>query len=140
METKVEFNLEGSLCRVVPDDEVAAPCALACAGGRLASSEERMVGNCQLDGRRYVILCRSKNDAGSGPQELAPRVADILTARELQVALMVDQGLANKQIAHRLGLSEWTVTSYLRRTFAKLSVRTRAAMVARIVTDMRVQG
>ena len=99
-----------------------------------------MVGNCQLDGRRYVILCRSKKDAGPGPQELTPRVADILTARELQVALMVGQGLANKQIAHRLGLSEWTVTSYLRRTFAKLSVRTRAAMVARIVTDMRVQG
>lgn len=137
MEATVEFSLEGALCRVVPDHEVAAPAALAEAGSMFGVFGERVVGNCQVDGRRYVIICRDKG--ASGPQDLAPRVTDILTARELQVAVMVGQGLANKQIAHRLGLSEWTVTSYLRRTFAKLRVRTRAAMVARIVTDMRPQ-
>ena len=48
---------------------------------------------------------------------------------------MVCQGRGNKQIAHRLHLSEWTVSSYLRRIFAKLGVRTRSAMVAKIFAD-----
>lgn len=136
MEATVEFRLEGTLCRVVPDDGVFAPDSRARGGSRVGAIGERVVGNCQLDGRRYLILC----GRSGAEQRLDPalRVAEILTTRELQVALMVSQGLANKQIAHRLGLSEWTVTSYLRRTFAKLRVRTRAAMVARIISDIGV--
>jgi DNA-binding NarL/FixJ family response regulator len=136
MEATVEFNLEGTLCRVVPDDGVSAVHASASAGSKNRPSDERVVGKCQLDGRRYVILCG--RPASRATPEPATRAVEILTARELQVAFMVSQGLANKQIAHRLGLSEWTVTSYLRRTFAKLRVRTRAAMVARIVADMGI--
>jgi hypothetical protein len=37
----------------------------------------------------------------------------------------------NKQIAHQLHISEWTVATHLRRIFAKLGVDTRAAMVYR---------
>lgn len=55
----------------------------------------------------------------------------ILTARELQIATMVAQGQLNKQIAHLLKISEWTVATHIRRIFAKLSVDTRAAMVYR---------
>jgi DNA-binding NarL/FixJ family response regulator len=94
-----------------------------------------VVGNCLLEGRRYLIVCGG--NGANHPREPEARIADLLTGRELQVAMMVSQGLGNKQIAHRLGLSEWTVTSYLRRCFAKLGVRTRAAMVARIVSDLR---
>ncbi|HUM91481.1 MAG TPA: LuxR C-terminal-related transcriptional regulator [Candidatus Competibacter sp.] len=40
-------------------------------------------------------------------------------------------GRLNKQIADRLHISEWTVSTHLRRIFAKLGVRSRAAMVYR---------
>lgn len=134
MESTVEFNLRGTLCRVVPEDYMADSTS---ATGPTACGQARnghVVGNCLLDGRRYLIICGGN---GADPPEPEARVADLLTGREIQVAMMVSQGLGNKQIAHRLGLSEWTVTSYLRRCFAKLGVRTRAAMVARIVSDLR---
>ena len=43
---------------------------------------------------------------------------------------MVAQGLTNSAIAGKLELSPWTVSTHLRRIFAKLDVTTRAAMVA----------
>jgi DNA-binding CsgD family transcriptional regulator len=54
-----------------------------------------------------------------------------LTERELQIAAMVAQGAATKNIAYELRISEWTVVTHLRRIFAKLNVDNRAAMVYR---------
>jgi DNA-binding CsgD family transcriptional regulator len=56
---------------------------------------------------------------------------NMLSARELQIATLVAQGCPNKQIAHKLHISEFTVASYLRRIFAKLGVESRAAMAFR---------
>ena len=56
-------------------------------------------------------------------------IPKLLTDRELQIADLVAQGLANKQIAKQLHISEWTVATHLRRIFAKLAVDSRAAMV-----------
>jgi DNA-binding CsgD family transcriptional regulator len=53
-----------------------------------------------------------------------------LSPREREVARMVAQGLTNTAIAGKLALSPWTVSTHLRRIFAKLGVTTRAAMVA----------
>ena len=55
--------------------------------------------------------------------------AEVLTERELEIATLVALGRPNKQIAAQLQISEWTVSTHLRRIFAKLSVRSRAAMV-----------
>jgi DNA-binding CsgD family transcriptional regulator len=52
-----------------------------------------------------------------------------LTGRELQIAALVAEGNATKNIAHKLCISEWTVVTHLRRIFAKLNVDNRAAMV-----------
>jgi len=54
-----------------------------------------------------------------------------LTERELQIAAMVAQGDATKNIAYKLRISEWTVGTHLRRICAKLQVHNRAAMVYR---------
>ena len=54
-----------------------------------------------------------------------------LSARELQIALLVSQGHPTKRIAAQLQISEWTVLTHLRRIFAKLDVDNRAAMVYR---------
>lgn len=55
-----------------------------------------------------------------------------LTAREREVLSLVAQGLANKAIARRLGISEKTVKAHLTSVFAALDVtdRTQAALWA----------
>lgn len=124
-----EFMLHGLVCQVLPEERLAE--ALQAESGSQASFQ--VVDNCQLNGQRYVLVCQQNPEEVSNAQ--LPLAADLLTRRELQVAMMVCQGRGNKQIAHRLHLSEWTVSSYLRRIFAKLGVRARAAMVAKIVAD-----
>lgn len=55
-----------------------------------------------------------------------------LTARERDVLRLVVEGLANKQIAQRLGIGEKTIKTYVSRVLAKLGVadRTQAAVLA----------
>jgi DNA-binding NarL/FixJ family response regulator len=55
-----------------------------------------------------------------------------LTGREVEVLRLVRQGLANKQIARRLGISERTVKAHLTSVFQRLEVndRTQAALWA----------
>ena len=55
-----------------------------------------------------------------------------LTPRETEVLELVRQGLANKQIARRLGISERTVKAHLTSTFQRIGVvdRTQAALWA----------
>jgi DNA-binding NarL/FixJ family response regulator len=55
-----------------------------------------------------------------------------LTPREREVLALVRSGLANKQIARRLGISERTVKAHLTSTFSRIGVtdRTQAALWA----------
>jgi DNA-binding CsgD family transcriptional regulator len=55
-----------------------------------------------------------------------------LSPRELQIARLVAGGATNQAIARSLDISAWTVSTHLRRIFAKLSVCTRAEMVAQV--------
>ena len=66
-------------------------------------------------------------------QEPALRVT--LSPRERQIALMVAHGRTNQAIATSLDISVWTVSTHLRRIFAKLAVSSRAEMVARLLAD-----
>lgn len=93
--------------------------------------EVESVGALTINGKQYRVY--AGNGCGREERSLARLPVDVLTPRELQIALLVAQGRINKQIAYQLNLSEWTVSSYLRRVYAKLGVRTRAAMVAKIM-------
>jgi DNA-binding CsgD family transcriptional regulator len=53
-----------------------------------------------------------------------------LSPRELQIARLVADGATNRAIASSLDISLWTVSTHMRRIFAKLDVRSRAEMVA----------
>jgi DNA-binding NarL/FixJ family response regulator len=66
-----------------------------------------------------------------GARASAAPTAD-LTPREAEVIELVRQGLANKQIARRLGISERTVKAHLTSAFATIGVvdRTQAALWA----------
>jgi DNA-binding CsgD family transcriptional regulator len=56
-----------------------------------------------------------------------------LTPRQHQIALMVARGRTNHAIANALGISVWTVSTHLRRIFAKLTVSSRAEMVVHLL-------
>ncbi len=63
----------------------------------------------------------------------APRTThDDLTPREREVLRLMVEGLANKQIAQRLGIGEKTIKTHVSRVLAKLGVadRTQAAVLA----------
>lgn len=69
------------------------------------------------------ILSRAdKRNCGSA-QETVP--ADILTKRERDITRLIASGLANKDIAVRLGLSEKTVRNHLSTIYSKLGVTNR---------------
>ena len=53
-----------------------------------------------------------------------------LSQRELEVALMICEGLPDKVIAHRLGVEPSTVRTYLKRIFDKLGVHRRSGVAA----------
>ncbi len=55
-----------------------------------------------------------------------------LTEKQKQVALLVAQGLPNKEIARRLGVSTATIASHLVRIFRKLAVDSRAALASKL--------
>jgi two-component system, NarL family, nitrate/nitrite response regulator NarL len=55
--------------------------------------------------------------------------APLLTKREDQVAAMVSEGLTNREVALRLGLSEHTVSNYLFKIYDKLGISSRVEFV-----------
>lgn len=79
----------------------------------------------EIDGQVLAIIYAQKFSNPSSD------VAKFLTKREMQIATLVARGNSNKQIAIDLNISEWTVSTHLRRIFVKLEVDTRAAMVYR---------
>lgn len=96
------------------------------------------------------------HEAADGGAPMSPHVArsvlDLLTTltrpvtnvrlspREHDLLGHLVDGLTNKEIAVRMGISIHTVDGYARTLFEKLDVRSRAAAVARAVRDRLVQN
>lgn len=69
--------------------------------------------------------------SGTEPVRRSPGELDgALTLREIQVLRMLAEGLANKNIAFRLGISEHTVKFHISSIFTKLNASSRAEAVA----------
>ena len=117
-EVLAEFELEAGHCMVVPAVDVNAA--------------HVTIGEFRLGDARYHVIQRQLplqvKDPGD-PQETDPM--DLLTSREQQIVRLICFGQVNKQIAHRLSISEYTVKTYLKQIFMKLNVHSRAAMVYR---------
>ena len=58
------------------------------------------------------------------------RIKQNLTGRELEVMRLVAEGLANKEVARRLSLSEGTVKIHLHNIYQKIGVANRTALTA----------
>jgi len=89
----------------------------------LAGVRQIVAGGSPLDPKAARVLLTSQRDSGHGVN---------LTDRERQVLRMVGDGLPNKTIARRLGISERTVKAHLTRVYQQLGVtaRTEAALWA----------
>lgn len=74
------------------------------------------------------LLVQAPEAVGFGPAEEA---APPLTRRELDVLGYLGDGLSNKAIARKLGISAHTVKFHLESVFAKLGVGSRAEAVAK---------
>jgi DNA-binding NarL/FixJ family response regulator len=66
-------------------------------------------------------------------QPFTEEFAEPLTDRELEVLELVAEGLSNKMIAHRLGISEHTVKTHVASIFAKLGASSRTEAVSRAI-------
>jgi DNA-binding CsgD family transcriptional regulator len=66
--------------------------------------------------------------AGGRPRRPALTGIDALTASERRVARLAAEGLANREIAQRLFVTQRTVETHLMHVFQKLGIRTRAAL------------
>ena len=76
------------------------------------------------------LLTLGGAEAGAG-QSRAPRTADPLSERELQVLRLLDTELTGPQIARELFVSHNTVRSHTKHIFTKLDVTSRRAAVRR---------
>jgi DNA-binding CsgD family transcriptional regulator len=66
-----------------------------------------------------------------------PRRQMLLSPREVDVLSAIADGLANKAIARKLGISQHTVKFHVESLFRKLDVRSRAEAVARAIDTLR---
>ena len=121
------------LTSFVEHERVTAALAAGAVGYLLKDSDPRDVleairaaaaGHAPLDPRVATALLPSAKPADP---------ASALSAWEREVLVLVAQGLANKQIARQLGISERTVKAHLGNVFRHLGVtdRTSAALWAR---------
>jgi DNA-binding NarL/FixJ family response regulator len=62
-------------------------------------------------------------------QASARELSRTLTAREVELARLVGQGLRNKDIANRLDIGEGTVKAHLHNVYKKLGIETRVELV-----------
>jgi len=102
---------EGYLLKHSEPDEIAAAVRAVYEGGS------------PLDPKAARVLLDSRRTSAD---------SDTLTDREREVLLLVRGGMANKQIARQLGISERTVKAHLTNVFQRLGVtdRTQAALWA----------
>jgi DNA-binding CsgD family transcriptional regulator len=89
-------------------------------------------GDAAFAGGRACVAVFLRARATASVEGLAGRISS-LTPRQREVAGLAVQGLSNLQIAQRLSLSEHTVKDHLKDIFEKLSVRSRGALVAKVL-------
>jgi DNA-binding CsgD family transcriptional regulator len=105
------FSIDGVACRVVA------------ANGHLRTID--CAGTLTIAGRFYEVLCNCPEVEGRDPVE-------ILTPRELEIALLVAAGHSSKEVARRLRISFHTVRVHLARTYVKLGLHKQTELAARM--------
>ena len=116
------------------DHEVTAAVAMGARGIVFKDAARDSIVDCVRD------VFNGKHWFPSAPPDIAPerRIArkrgkpliKALTARQQQIALLVCNGLSNRQLGEQLNLTEGTVKVHLHKIYRRLGVRNRAALSA----------
>lgn len=132
----------------IPDDLADAPAPVVAMVSDEAAAAAAMASGargCLLGGSDMQIVVAALQAVAAGlvvtdpALPLAPRAregdadppAEDLTARELAVLQLLAEGLPNKAIAQRLGVSEHTVKFHVNAVFSKLGAHTRTEAATR---------
>lgn len=108
------------------------------AATQLQAASERFTA---LGAAPLVERCRQELAAcGSARAPRAERAATDLTPQELAVARLVAAGQSNREVAADLIVSPKTVEYHLSHVYAKLGVRSRTQLVARLAATGRLGG
>ena len=121
-----DFRIDSSHFIVISTDDLSKVSEILAKNQRCNDYRSLILGHFSYCNKYYLIV-----NAKGIFEDLEPDIAGLLTERELQVVALIAVGWSNKQVAHQLGISEWTVSAHLRRIFIKLNVDSRAAMVYR---------
>lgn len=92
-------------------------------------SQERLRGTIQRALSEKPLKISLSQETGS--QKVVLPLVEPLTKRETDILLALAEGLSNKEIAHRFGLTEGTVKSHVNRLYGKLGITRRVQAVAR---------
>jgi RNA polymerase sigma factor (sigma-70 family) len=152
LEVAKELRERGSAVRVLvlsmhDDPEYVLEAVRAGADGYVlkdvAPSELRAAVAAVHEGREY-FSARVTHQLSVGLREEIEREQrrsrlDSLTAREVEVLVMVAQGMTNRGIAERLGISPRTVETHRERVMAKLRIRSVAGLT-RFVVEQGLDG
>lgn len=131
-------SLEGLPVVAVVADEADAREALA-AGARGAlprtADGDLLAAALRAAALGLVVLDEAfaRSFAPSAPAEPPAELAEPLTPREFEVLQRLTQGLSNKQIAQRLGVSEHTVKFHVNAILGKLGVQSRSEAIVQAV-------
>jgi DNA-binding NarL/FixJ family response regulator len=107
----------GIFCITDANLRLLCKCILRVAAGQIWANTEQL--NYVMELITEVPSLRVLNSNGCA----------LLTPREEQVVALVAEGLANREIAGELNLSEHTIKKYLFRIFEKLGISTRVELV-----------
>jgi DNA-binding NarL/FixJ family response regulator len=113
----LRHGVRAVLSRDAPPEEIVA--AVESAGAGLVALSR--------DAVQALLAAAPRGDS----VESEPPRSPPLTPRESEVLRLLAEGLGNKMVAARLGISEHTVKTHIASVFTKLEVFTRAEAVAR---------
>jgi DNA-binding CsgD family transcriptional regulator len=88
---------------------------------------------------RHLNMC-SRQVAITVPGEVGSDSLDVLTARQMEVARLVSDGLSNREIARVLSVSEAAVKKHLSRIFDSTGCTNRASLTALVLRRERIRG
>jgi len=107
---------KGVFCRMEPI-EALGKCILAVHNGQVWADSEQI-----------QVILQALVEVKPMPVKNLPG-SFMLTKRQEQVAALVADGLTNRQVAKKLGLSEHTVSNYLFRIYERLGISSRVQFV-----------
>jgi DNA-binding NarL/FixJ family response regulator len=79
----------------------------------------------------YVAMKRTLVSAHREKDQSRTSMTDVLSAREREVMLLAAKGLANKEIARELKITEGTIKLHLHNIYWKLGIKSRFALAIR---------